>query len=84
VVRAIVDARCVPCHADAPTWPTVSSPPLGVVLEGDRELAEQAGNVRRVLETGTMPLGNVTGMLPEERALVLRWISEGATCPSCR
>ena len=84
VARAIVDERCVPCHAGTPTWPTVTSPPLGVVLESDQELADQAGNVRRVLETGTMPLGNVTGMLPEERALVLRWIAEGATCASCR
>lgn len=83
VVRAIVDQRCVPCHAATPTWPTVSSAPLGVVLEDDVVLSEQAVNVRRVLETGTMPLGNVTGMLVEERALVLRWITEGATCPSC-
>jgi uncharacterized membrane protein len=78
VVRAIVDARCVPCHASVPTWPTVASPPLGVVLESDAELVGQAELVGRVLETGTMPLGNVTGMAAEERALVLRWVSEGA------
>ncbi len=83
VVRAIVDARCVPCHSAAPTWPGVPSPPLGVVLEGDPSLVDQAGNVRRVVEAGTMPLGNLTGMLPEERALLLRWIAEGATCASC-
>ena len=78
VIRAIVDARCVPCHSAAPTWPTVSSPPLGVVLETDADLSAQTERVRRVLETGTMPLGNVTGMAPEERALVLDWIAEGA------
>lgn len=78
IVRAILDERCVPCHADRPTWPGIASAGLGVVLEHDSLVWNYRDRIERVITTATMPLGNVTGMTPEERALLVRWLQEGS------
>ena len=36
----------------------------------------------RAVETKTMPLGNLTGMTDDERAVLGRWIAQGAPVPA--
>jgi uncharacterized membrane protein len=78
VVRAIVEQRCVPCHATRPTQPGFGAPPNGVVLETLNEVRAHLPEVRQQIALRTMPLGNITRMTDEERATVLTWIGHGA------
>jgi uncharacterized membrane protein len=78
VVRAIVEQRCVPCHATRPTQPGFNAPPNGVVLETLNEVRAHLPEVRQQIALRTMPLGNITRMTDEERAAVLTWIGHGA------
>ena len=76
VVR-IVDQRCTACHSQQPT--KVSTAPLGIKLDTPQEIKAQASAIeQQAVQTKTMPLGNVTGMTQAERALLGRWIAQGA------
>jgi uncharacterized membrane protein len=76
-VEAIVERRCVPCHASNPTQPGFSAPPNGLIFEKVDQLAAHLPEVQQQLATRSMPLGNITGMTDDERATVLRWIGSG-------
>ena len=72
--RAIVELRCVTCHSVRPSHPAFSAPPNGVVLERPEQMTAYADRiVERVVETRTMPLGNLTGMTDAERATLGAW-----------
>jgi uncharacterized membrane protein len=78
-VKTILEARCTSCHAKAPTNPAFAAPAGGVVLDTDADVVAHKDRILiRAVETKTMPLGNMTGMTDDERALVGRWIAEGA------
>lgn len=77
VVEAIIQARCVTCHAAKPTFEGFDDPPKAVMLETPEQIRLWAGKIgEQVVQTATMPLGNVTGMNPEERALLGLWLRE--------
>lgn len=81
VALAIVEARCTACHAAAPTFEGFDAPPKGIVLETAADLRQWSGPVlEQAVRSEAMPLGNVTTMQPEERALLGRWLAgpEGA------
>jgi uncharacterized membrane protein len=77
--RAVIAERCSPCHAVKPTQEGFSSPPAGVVLETPEQLVSRAGDIERVVDSRSMPLGNVTGMTDAERRLVVAWVDQGAS-----
>lgn len=78
VARAIIEARCVPCHSDDPSHPSVGdAAPLGVRLDTDEAIVAHLERARVSVETGTMPLGNLTGMSEEERTILVRWLRGG-------
>ncbi|MGH7588418.1 MAG: urate hydroxylase PuuD [Gemmatimonadota bacterium] len=76
VAEAILEARCAPCHSDRPTHPTAPVAPLGVVLDTPAQARNLGERVAAQVESGVMPLGNLTGMTPEERAVLLRWLRQ--------
>ena len=78
-VAPVIEQRCAPCHAQAPTEPGFSSPPAGIILETPEQIAAQANEIKSVVSTKAMPLGNLTGMTSEERALVVAWVTQGAS-----
>jgi uncharacterized membrane protein len=78
-VQSIVDERCVPCHAAHPTQAGFPVAPNGVVLESIDELMRHLPQVQQQLVTRAMPLGNLTGMTQEERALLLHWVDQALT-----
>ncbi len=78
-VAPIMAQRCAPCHSESPTESGFSSPPAGVVLETPAQIAARAADIRTVVSTKAMPLGNLTGMTDDERALVVAWVDQGAT-----
>ena len=64
--RAIVDRRCLSCHAGA----TAQG---GLRLDDDAVLRARAEEVAHQLSTRAMPPGNATGMTQEERDLLVGW-----------
>ena len=78
-VRGVVVQRCLPCHSQFPSDRTFGAAPAGVAFDTPEAIARFAERIRvRAVETQTMPLGNKTGITPEERALLGRWIAAGA------
>jgi uncharacterized membrane protein len=78
-IQRVVDARCLPCHSQRPTYPGITSAPAGVTLDTPAEIEARASQIRQVAVSSTfMPLGNATKMLPQERELLGRWIAQGA------
>jgi uncharacterized membrane protein len=78
-IHAILDARCVSCHAEHPGSPLFAAPPQGVVLTSDEAVAARAERIfLRAVVTKTMPLGNATGMTEGERELLGTWYAQGA------
>jgi uncharacterized membrane protein len=47
------------------------------MLENPEQILAHAQQVREQLSMQTMPLGNLTGMTVEERALMLAWLRSG-------
>jgi uncharacterized membrane protein len=73
-VQMIVEQRCVPCHSTTPTVPGFSAPPNGLVFQTLDQLEAHLPEVQQQLTMRTMPLGNLTMMTEDERALLLMWI----------
>ena len=78
-VRAIIGERCVACHAPAPTFPGLAAPPAGVLLHTPPDILRNAQRIhQQVVATRMMPLGNVTQITDQERAVIAAWIQGGA------
>jgi uncharacterized membrane protein len=75
-VQAIVNRRCVPCHSLHPTQPGVSSAPAGVVLDTRAKIELLAPLIKTAaVDTHFMPPSNVTGITPDERDVLARWLA---------
>jgi uncharacterized membrane protein len=64
--RAIVDGRCLSCHAGATAQ-------AGLRLDDDAVLRARRDEVATQLSTRAMPPGNVTGMTDAERDSLVAW-----------
>ncbi len=76
-VRDTVMGRCAMCHAAQPGYEGVYHAPKGVALDTDAGIGEHAREI--YLQAGrshAMPPGNLSGMTPEERALLVAWYEE--------
>ncbi len=79
-VRGIIAQRCVFCHSPAPTYPGITVPQAGVLLHTPADILLNAQRIyQQVVVTRIMPLGNVTKITDEERAVIAAWIKAGAT-----
>lgn len=76
-VETIMQRRCVPCHAPAPTFAGLTAPPKGVMLDTPENILAQAQPTLIQLSTRVMPLGNLTQMTEDERAEVIAWLTDG-------
>nr|MDQ2681448.1 urate hydroxylase PuuD [Candidatus Eremiobacteraeota bacterium] len=77
-VRPIFAQRCAVCHAARPTQPGFAQAPAGVLLDTPNHIRVNAQRIeQQAVLTHAMPLGNVTGMSPQERAQVGAWIAGG-------
>jgi uncharacterized membrane protein len=77
-VRAIMDARCVACHAAQPKQEGFAQPPKGIVLETSDQIAANAAKIAETVGNRYMPIGNLTQMTDQERAVVAAWFAQGA------
>ncbi|MDH3462853.1 MAG: urate hydroxylase PuuD, partial [Acidimicrobiia bacterium] len=73
----IVTTRCTPCHSSAPNQAGFASPPKGITFDSSQDMTDQAALIRALsVNTETMPLGNVTGMTDDERAVLEAWLDK--------
>ncbi|MGE0744745.1 MAG: urate hydroxylase PuuD, partial [Rhodospirillales bacterium] len=78
-VQDIVAKRCVMCHADRPANPAFDAAPKNVKLETPEQIRRFRDRIwSSAVASNAMPLGNATGMTPEERETVEAWIRQGA------
>jgi uncharacterized membrane protein len=79
-VQPIIAQRCAVCHAEKPTFPGFPQPPGGVMLDTPERIQAAAPRIhQQAIATQAMPIGNLTRMTPEERALLGKWLAAGAT-----
>jgi len=78
-VMAVVQQRCATCHSDQPTQNGFATAPAGVMLHTPELLRQHAARVyQQTVQLKSMPIGNLTSMTDEERALVAQWFEAGA------
>ena len=78
-VRAVITQRCQPCHSQYQSDRSFGPAPGGVTFDTPESIARLAERIRvRAVETMTMPVANKTGMTEGERALLARWLQNGA------
>lgn len=74
-VQMIVSTHCAGCHATKPITPGFASAPKGIVLETLADVEKYRSQVyAQAVSTQAMPIGNATGMTPEERMLLGAWL----------
>lgn len=78
-IKAVIDGRCVSCHAAMPTQKGFAQPPKGIVLQDASSISQNAAKVAETVASRYMPIGNLTQMTDEERALIAAWFAQGAT-----
>ena len=77
--HAIVERHCVTCHSAHPTHAGILAPPAGIDFTKPGTMHTHSGQIlQQAVLTETMPLGNETGMTPEERQRLGAWIRAGA------
>jgi uncharacterized membrane protein len=73
-VQVIVANRCLPCHAEQPLLMDLTAPPKGLVLSTPAQIEAAKDKIRaQVVDSAIMPLGNLTHMTDDERAVIGRW-----------
>jgi uncharacterized membrane protein len=74
-LRKVVEQRCLSCHGEQVQMKNLR-------LDTPQALKQHAQLVyQHVVLTRTMPLNNSTGMTGDERALIGRWFTGGASTP---
>ena len=78
-VKSVLDQRCNTCHAAQPTQPGFTAPPKGMMFETEEQITSQALLIhQQTVVTKAMPIGNLTQITDEERALIDQWFQDGA------
>ncbi|BCL72988.1 hypothetical protein TUMSATVNIG1_49610 [Vibrio nigripulchritudo] len=78
-VHSVIKERCTVCHSANPTHVAFQTAPAGVVLDTAEEIKNNVDRiVAQTVTTQVMPIGNLTQMTEEERALIGDWAAKGA------
>ena len=78
-VQAIVELRCAACHSAHPTQAGFTAAPAGVLLDSAGLIRQHAAQVyKQAVQLKAMPIGNLTNMSEDERALLKAWFEAGA------
>ena len=80
IINKVIQERCSVCHSATPSHAAFAAAPAGVMLDTPEEIKANAPRiVAQTVTTQVMPLGNMTQMTDEERALIGTWVEQGAT-----
>ena len=74
MIRPVIESRCTTCHSQHPTHIAFPAAPSGVVLDTDEEIVAEALRIhQQTVVLKAMPIGNLTDISEEERALIDAW-----------
>ena len=71
----VVHTRCSTCHAAQPTQQGFAAPPAGIILQTPEDLKIHQAKVVTAVQTGYMPLGNITQLTDTERQQLVAYAS---------
>jgi len=75
-VRSVIDSRCTVCHSATPSHVAFPAAPGGVMFDTDEQIAAEALRIyQQTVVLKVMPIGNLTDMSDQERALIGAWYS---------
>ncbi|MGM8885781.1 urate hydroxylase PuuD [Psychrobacter sp. 1U2] len=74
-IMDIVHTRCSTCHAAQPTQQGFNAPPAGIILQTPEDMKIHQAKVVTAVQTGYMPLGNITQLTDEERQQIVAYAS---------
>ena len=77
-VNGVLHARCLPCHATQPAQPGFAQPPKGIVFDTAEQIVANMPKIAETVGNRYMPLGNLTQMTDDERALIAAWFAQSA------
>jgi uncharacterized membrane protein len=76
-VQQVIQARCIQCHAAQPTLMPV--PGKGILLDSPEHISQHAQQIyQQAVVQKAMPLGNMTHITDDERAIIGKWFENGA------
>ena len=74
MIRPVIESRCTTCHSRNPTHVAFPAAPSGVLLDTDEEITAEALRIhQQTVVLKAMPIGNLTDISDEERALIDAW-----------
>jgi uncharacterized membrane protein len=77
--RHVIDRRCAACHSAEPSDISFGVAPGGVMFDTPEQILAYVTRIQeRAVVTRTMPPGNKTNITEAERAILGRWIAQGA------
>lgn len=75
-VSDIVMSRCSMCHGREPVWEGLATPPKGVLLDSETQIARHRDAIQvQAVMTTAMPPNNVTEMTTDERRRLAVWLA---------
>jgi uncharacterized membrane protein len=78
-VQQVIMERCVSCHSDHPTFAGFTAAPAGMMLQTPALIHQHAAKIyQQAVQLKAMPLGNLTHITDQERALIGAWFEAGA------
>ena len=74
MIRPVLEARCTVCHSASPTHLAFPAAPSGVMFDTREQILAEAYRIhQQTVVLKSMPIGNLTDMQDEERALIDAW-----------
>lgn len=74
-IMDIVHTRCTTCHAAQPTQQGFAAPPAGIILQTPADMKIHQDKIVTAVQTGYMPLGNLTQLSDAERQQLVAYAS---------
>lgn len=74
-IMNIVHTRCTTCHAAQPTQQGFAAPPAGIILQTPADMKTHQDKIVTAVQTGYMPLGNLTQLTDAERQQLVAYAS---------
>lgn len=74
-IMNIVHTRCTTCHAAQPTQQGFAAPPAGIILQTPADMKIHQAKIVTAVQTGYMPLGNLTQLTDAERQQLVAYAS---------
>ncbi|WP_045825528.1 urate hydroxylase PuuD [Teredinibacter turnerae] len=75
-ITELTNQHCSGCHAIHPSNPAFAAAPAGILLETTDQLLTSKQKIIPAVQSGYMPLGNMTGMTQKERETLLEWLAQ--------